>query len=335
MRLLIISCLACFGIAAVSADEPAKTNRPDSAARPTTEETSIKKERYLGVVTEPVTEAMATQLKDVLAAGRGLLVRRVLPDSPAAKADVQPFDVLSSADAKPLTTPEQLKDVVTSQPAGRALKLEYIRGAKAHVVDVLPAERSVSRMVHRHFGPGGKEEAESLAKRAKSEGQSDIPAYSVGVKTRDGRQFQVEVRLTESKDAPAQKYAGSVTDIAARIKTLPEPVQRSIRRQMASIAEDRGTLRTVQFRFQPQRDGNRQLLTVTLKKPDADGAVKSFELQQPMGDAAKPMSLEAVLQVPEFAAQLKELDPAVQEKIASTLKTASLPAGTLKVEGSQ
>lgn len=333
MRSLIITgCLAGLSMAAVCADEPAKTN---STARPTTEETSIKKERYLGVVTEPISDAMAAQLKDVLAPGRGLLVKRVLPDSPAAKAGLAPFDVLSSVDAKPLASPDQLKDVVTSQPNGRMLKLEYIRGAKVQIVDVLPAERTVSRIVHRHFGPDGKDQSESIAKRAAPPADGNVPAYSVGVQTRDGRSFQVEVHLTESKDVKTQKYAGSAADIAGRIKDLPEPVQRSVRRQLVAIAEDRGTLRTVQFRFQPQRNGDRQILTVTLKKPDADGVAKSFELQQPMGDATKPMSLEGVLEVPEFAAQLNDLDPAVRQKIASTLKTASLPAGTLKVEGSQ
>lgn len=332
MRSLIVCCLACVGIAAVSADEPAKT---DSAARPATEETSIKKEHYLGVVTEPISDAMAAQLKDVLASGRGLLVKRVLPDSPAAKAGMQPFDVLSSANSKALSSPDQLKDAVTSQPTGGRLQLECIRGAKVQIIDVLPAERTVSRIVHRHSGPDGKEETESIAKRTRQQAEGQVPAYSVGVQTRDGRTFQVEVHLTESKDAQSQKFSGATTHIAARMKALPEPVQRSVRRQMAVIAEDRGTLRTVQFRFQPQRHGDRQTLTVTLKKPEADGVAKSFELQQPMGDATKPMSLEGVLDVPEFAAQLKDLDPAVRQKIAATLKTASLPAGTLKIEGSQ
>jgi hypothetical protein len=334
----LLSCGVSLALSAAQAEDPAKTtNRFESAARPPSEETSVRTERYLGVVTEPISEPLAAQLKSVLPAGGGLLVKRVLPASPAAKAGVQPFDILASADSKPLTTPDRFKDQITSQPAGQPLKLEVIRGAKVQVIDVVPGDRTVSRLVHRHFGPTGKGAAtESIAGQTGAPAAAETPAYSVGVQTRDGRHFQVDVRLaSETRDAETFQFAGVAPEIALRIKSLPEPIQRSVQRQIAGISQDRETLRTVQFRFQPQRDGNRQILSVTLRKPQSNGAVKSFELQQPMGDVTQPVSLEQVLNVPDFAAQLKDLDPAVREKIASTLKTASLPAGTFKVESSQ
>lgn len=331
----------CISASVLSADEPETVDSPAARSAQVPEQTTIKTERFLGVVTEPIPEALAAQLKEVLAAGRGLLVTRVLPDSPAEKAGVQPFDVISAADSQPLTAPDQLKSLVTSAPAGQMLKLEFIRGAKVQVVDVQPGERTVSRLVVRHLGSSAKENtADAVAEKSKTAPGVDqltpLPAYSVGVQTRDGKNFQVEVHVaSETGDPPTQKLTGSITDISTRLKALPEPIQRSVTRQMARLSEDRQTLRTVQFRFQPRRDGNRQVLAVTLRKPEADGTVKSFELQHPMGDAVQPTPLEQVLRVPDFAAQLKSLDPAVREKIESTLKTASLPAATVKVEQSQ
>lgn len=330
-KFLAFSGLICLAACAAAGEEAAET-------------TSIKKERYLGVVTEPVPQALAVQLKGVLAPGRGLLVKRVLPNSPAAKAGVQPFDVLSAADAKPLTSPDLLKEHVTSQPSDKPVKLEVVRGAKAMLLDVQPAERTVSRLIHRHSGsPNGtieRSDGDPVAGRGKPAGTAPadvpLPAYSVGVQTRDGRHFQVEVRLAgETPDGVTESLSGTSAEIAANLKSLPEPVQRSVLRQMNRISDDRQTLRTVQFRFQPQRQGNRQVLAVTLRKPAADGAMKSFELQQPMGDVSQPMPLDSVLKNPEFAAHLKDLDPSVREKISTTLKTASLPAATLKVEDSQ
>lgn len=339
-RALAVLCAFCVSVTALLAEEPLSKEGPKGKIAPVSEQTTIKTERYLGVVTEPIPEALAAQLKDVLPSGRGLLVTRVLPDSPAGKAGMQPFDVLSAADAQPLASPDQLKALVTAGPAGQMLKLSFIRGAKLQVVDVQPGERTVSRLIHRHLGPPETPAAEPAAAKSKSPGagekQASQPAYSVGVQTRDGRTFQVEVRIDAAEvESPAQKFTGTSAEILARLKMLPDSIQRSVTRQMVRLGEDRQSLRTVQFRFQPRRDGNRQVLSVTLRKPDTDGVVKSFEMQHPMGDAAQPTPLEQVLRVPDFAAQLKELDPAVREKIEATLKTASLPAATVKVEQSQ
>lgn len=337
----MVFCCATASVSSASAEDavpPKKSSEPS-----VTEQTTVKHERYLGVVTEPIPAALSAQLKELLAPGRGLLVKRVLTDSPAAKAGVQPFDVLSAADAKPLTTPDQLKELVTSQPSGRMLKLELIRGAKFQQVDVTPAERIVSRLIHRHAdseqAPGDRG-TESVAARhavnAENDQPAPLPAYAVGVQTRNGRQFQVEVRISaDSADDATHKLFGTAAEITARLKPLPEAVQRSVLRQLSRISEDRKTLRTVQFRFQPRQQGTQQVLAVTLRKPEADGAIKSFEWQQPMGPTAESLPLDKMLDAPDFAAQLRDLDPAVREKIESTLKTAALPAGTLKVESSQ
>lgn len=327
----------CLAWLPLKSSEAQESNRPISGV---TERTTVKRERYLGVVTETVPEVLAVQLKDHLTPGRGLVVKRLLPDSPAQKAGIRPFDVLTKANGQSLSSPDQLKEIITLSPQQSPIQLELVREAKTQTVDVLPAERMISRLIHRHAGEGLAATAE---KRIASTEASPAPAiaevataYSVSVRTQDGQQFQVEVSLP-AQDAEEVRHqaSGSPSEVMTRLKSLPKPVRESVSQHMVRLTEDRHTLRTVQFRFQPRRQGQQQALAVTLRKPESKGSIRSFEWQQPMGDAPDTVPLETLLKAPAFTAQLKDLDPAVRDKIESTLKDAVLPAGTLKVESSQ
>jgi hypothetical protein len=314
--------------ATARADEPA----PSAAIKPM-ETVTKKTERYLGIVTEPISAAMAAQLKDALPDGCGVLVKRVLPDSPAAKAGLEPFDIVFQVDAKSVATSDELKAAVTTPPAGQALRLQFLRGAKVQTIGITPGERTVSRMIVRH-----KEVDSDTEVAAKHKRQMDSPSepYSVSVQTKNGRDFRVDIRIgDEESKSTRHNFSGDATVIAKEMKSLPEPVQKSLTRQLARLQDDRPSPRSVQFRFRPQREGNRQVLVVSLRNSAAAGAIQSFELQQPLAEATAPIRLDKLLDNPEFAVHLKDLDPAVRMRIESTLKTASLPAGTLKVEDSQ
>jgi len=318
-----------IGVSTVRGDEPAAATHP-------AETQTIKSERYLGVVTEPIPEALAAQLKNTLTSGRGLLVKRVLPDSPAAKAGLQPFDVVFQAQGQGVATSAELKAAITSPATIRPLTLQIIRGAKVQTVDILPGERTLSRVIVRHRDtdtPIGEETV-----RVNPAGQADAPspAYAVSVQTKNGRDFRVDVHVGgEDQTTARHKFNGDAAQITERMKSLPEPARRSLARQLALMSADRPTSKTVQFRFRPQREGNRQMLTVTLRKPDVGGAMQSFELQQPMGEMTASVPLEKLLENTDLAAQLQDLDPAVRARIESTLKTVAMPAGKLKIEDSQ
>ena len=101
---------------------------------------------YLGVQAQPVTPGMASALK--LTKGRvnqaGALVASVEPDSPAAKAGVQPGDLIVSVDDKPVENPRDLAvDVAAVQPGGQA-KIELMRDGEAQTltaaVTALPSD---------------------------------------------------------------------------------------------------------------------------------------------------------------------------------------------------
>ena len=89
---------------------------------------------WLGVAPEEVSEEVRAQLP--LEPGTGLIVRTVLPDSPAAKAGLQKNDVLMKIDDQLLTNPSQLRTLVSAKKDGDTVKLTYFRRGQQATLDV-------------------------------------------------------------------------------------------------------------------------------------------------------------------------------------------------------
>lgn len=95
-------------------------------------------DHWIGVECYPVRGALRAQL--ALPEGQGLLVERVMPDSPAAKAGLQQYDVLVAAGGKPLGKIQDLVEAVEAAK-GKKLSLELLRGGKSTKIEVEPAKR--------------------------------------------------------------------------------------------------------------------------------------------------------------------------------------------------
>jgi S1-C subfamily serine protease len=104
---------------------------------------------FLGITAQPVTATAARLFK--LPAKYGLLVARVQPGSAAAKAGLHPGrqsatlagetyplggDLLSSIDSTPLSSVEQLRDVIGNRQPGDVVKLGVYRGGQMKTVTV-------------------------------------------------------------------------------------------------------------------------------------------------------------------------------------------------------
>ena len=94
---------------------------------------------WLGVACFPVPEALRSQLGLAEHEG-GILIRDVVPESPAAKAGIRRDDVLMKVNGKPLTNPEDLIKVVNAGK-DKKLALELIRAGKKVSVSVQPEKR--------------------------------------------------------------------------------------------------------------------------------------------------------------------------------------------------
>lgn len=93
---------------------------------------------YLGVEAQPVAEAMskALRLKD----HGGALVASVSPDSPAAKAGLEPGDVIEQVNGQKVGNPRELAADVAGVKPGEEAKLEIVRNGESRSVSVTVAQ---------------------------------------------------------------------------------------------------------------------------------------------------------------------------------------------------
>ncbi len=93
----------------------------------------------IGVEVSDASSTLRTQLK--LPKDQGIVIDRVLPDSPAQKVGFQGHDVLLAVDGKPLAKSEDLSAAVKASE-GRALKFAVMRGGQKIDVAVTPEKQT-------------------------------------------------------------------------------------------------------------------------------------------------------------------------------------------------
>jgi membrane-associated protease RseP (regulator of RpoE activity) len=108
----------------------------DAKARPA-------RRTYLGVTPDDLPEEVAAQLP--LGVGEGVLVRSIVPDSPAAAAGLKKNDVLVRLDDQILTDGKQLQKLVSAKKAGETVRLVYFRGGQKNDVEVKLAEQDATK----------------------------------------------------------------------------------------------------------------------------------------------------------------------------------------------
>jgi len=94
---------------------------------------------YLGIAAQPV--RVPERQRAGRAESSALLVVGVKDGSPAADAGLLVGDILVALDGVPLTSPEELVDLLVGDRVGRALTLQLIRGSSPQSAQINPAER--------------------------------------------------------------------------------------------------------------------------------------------------------------------------------------------------
>jgi membrane-associated protease RseP (regulator of RpoE activity) len=94
---------------------------------------------YIGVPVKPVDSTLRAQLPE-LPEGQGLVAETILADSPAAKAGVQPDDILLSVGDKPVTDTETLIAHIQAT-GGKPTPVKLFRKGKPMTLEVTPGVR--------------------------------------------------------------------------------------------------------------------------------------------------------------------------------------------------
>jgi len=94
---------------------------------------------YLGVSIQPVTEMMADALG--LDEAKGALVASVSPDTPAAEAGLQPYDIIVEFDGREVEDNNQLVRIVGDTPVGQDIDVVILRDGERMTVSLTTAER--------------------------------------------------------------------------------------------------------------------------------------------------------------------------------------------------
>jgi S1-C subfamily serine protease len=71
---------------------------------------------------------------------KGVLVMRVVPNTPAEEAGIRKGDVIVQIDGEGVTEPEQLQNLVENSQIGQILQLKVRRGAQIKEVPVQTAQ---------------------------------------------------------------------------------------------------------------------------------------------------------------------------------------------------
>ncbi|MGH9937869.1 MAG: S1C family serine protease, partial [Blastocatellia bacterium] len=74
---------------------------------------------------------LGVSLRDPQTAGSGAVVTESANGSPASTAGLRGGDLIVEFDGKPVSSPNQLAEIVASTPVGRAVKLKFVRNGQA------------------------------------------------------------------------------------------------------------------------------------------------------------------------------------------------------------
>ncbi len=109
---------------------PLLANEGETAAAPS--------KYWIGATVEPTPELLVAQLP--INEGEGILLQYIVPDSPAAKAGLQRFDVVVKLDGAPIADASDVAKIV-DKTDGKTVKVEFFRKGKLTEAKLTPVER--------------------------------------------------------------------------------------------------------------------------------------------------------------------------------------------------
>jgi len=173
---------------------------------------------YFGVLFCPISEALYDHLPQ-LPRGQGVLVTHVLPDSPAAKADIRRHDLLLQYADTPIRDCEHLVRLIQSDKAPRKVRLHLLRGGREATAEVLLALGPKLKIAQpTQTGPGSDVELPRAITKP-----GGPPAVTVSATPLEHGKLKVSIEYFHEETGRYRtlKCEGHTEEIAQEVQKLP------------------------------------------------------------------------------------------------------------------
>lgn len=218
---LVASILAFATISPLLAeDTPKKESAKPEAAKKHVRHT------HLGVLVSSAHPALASNLGELLSPEQGLIVEELLENSPAAKAGIKVYDILTTYDDQKLFSAEQLAKLVHADQPGREVSLGYLRAGQLQKVQVTLGEARALRHRARIHSPGDTVSSQGALRRVLDRLRDRLAPRaewkyfdSLTLKKLSEDQFRAEVyHLDKSKKPQKHVFEGTREEIKEAIE---------------------------------------------------------------------------------------------------------------------
>ena len=167
----------------------------------------------------------------------GVVVSKVMPNSPASKSQLKPSDVITSVDGTLVSTPQQLRASIRSKKIGQAITLDVFRDEKTLQIKVIPSDWSQPAVT-----------AAKSANNAEPESKPAGLGITVQALTADlAKQFGVDVSdgilvASVDKDSPASRKGLRQGDIITSVDHQPVTTPKQFREAVKRTDIKKGVL---------------------------------------------------------------------------------------------
>jgi membrane-associated protease RseP (regulator of RpoE activity) len=193
-------------------------------------------DHWLGLECFPVDALLRAHLN--LAEGEGLVIEQVVPDSPAAKAELKQHDVIVKAGGTEIKSVADLMGAV-DEAKENELALEIIRGGKPMTMKATPAKRPAAQEVLRRVPQRRMEEFRQLFDRLQSEQPGSLRYRMLGPgAVLPGKELpkDLSVSITRSGSEPAKitvKKGDQSWEVGEKeLDKLPDDVRPHVERML-------------------------------------------------------------------------------------------------------
>ena len=329
-------------------------------SRPTGE---TDQRNFVGIVTEPVPAALAAQLNNMMKAGQGVGLKIVLPNTPAHKAGLKTFDVLTTFNGQAITSSDALRKLVIDADKNSKVQFGVIRASKHQTIEV-----TLIQKLFRHYrfsvSPvGQKPQLQNKSKQAPTkQPKKDDPIASRSTKSDPLDRsvplglshapvttthnlsllfvgsvkgaYTVEVSYQDERDTlQTHQFKGNPKEIREQIIDMPNHVQMMINERIKELNMAVAVQGKARFRFQMKghMQGNARFIRVFLSRATKEKTVRMVELDHHLGNRPS-LNTNQIMGNQVFATELKQLNPTIQEQIRATLQRVRIPTAQVRVD---